>query len=347
MAEKTARPAKERRAMLEKLIEIRVSEERIQELFLQNLVRGTTHLGIGQEACPVGVTAAMQKNDTLTCTYRGHGYALAMGMSVRTLMAEMMGKTTGCCGGKGGSMHMTDASLGLLGANAIVGGQIPIAVGAGLSAAVKKEKRVSYTIMGDGATNIGSFHESLNMASAWKLPVVFVVENNLYGEYSPVRRTTNIDDLAERAKAYGIPGEIVDGQDSEAVYAATTKAADRARAGDGPTLLELKTYRFSGHSRTDKGPYRPEGELEEWMKRDPIDILSKRMIDDGHISQDDVDAIRTATEERVGQAIETAKNDEFPPLEAAVAHIYKGRDAYGVPLAEAETGTARTGKEAR
>jgi pyruvate dehydrogenase E1 component alpha subunit len=335
MAKKTARPAKERRAMLEKLIEIRVSEERIQELFLQNLVRGTTHLGIGQEACPVGVTSAMDKGDTLTCTYRGHGYALALGMDVRTLMAEMMGKATGCCGGKGGSMHMTDASIGLLGANAIVGGQIPIAVGAGLSAAVKKEKRVSYTIMGDGATNIGAFHESLNMASAWRLPVVFVIENNLYGEYSPVRRTTNIDDLAERAKAYGIPGEIVDGQDAEAVRAAAVKAADRARAGEGPTVLELKTYRYSGHSRTDKGPYRPEGELEQWLKRNPIDILSQRMVDDGQISQDDVDAIRSATEERVGQAIETAKNDEFPPLEAAVAHIYNDRDAAGRPAKEA------------
>ncbi len=324
--------AEERRNMLEKLIEIRISEERIQELFLQNLVRGTTHLGIGQEACPVGTAAAMDAVDTLTCTYRGHGYALAMGMSVRALMAEMMGKATGCAGGKGGSMHMTDASIGLLGANAIVGGQIPIAVGAGLSAQVKKEKRVSFTVMGDGATNIGSFHESMNMAAAWKLPVVFLCENNLYGEYSPVRRTTNLDDLAERATAYGMHGEIVDGQDSEAVYAAVRAAGERARAGEGPSFLELKTYRYSGHSRTDKGPYRPEGELETWLKRDPIDILYGRMTDAGEITREQFDAAKTATEERVGEAIETAKNDPFPELAEAHTYIYNGRDAWGQPL---------------
>jgi pyruvate dehydrogenase E1 component alpha subunit len=324
--------------MLEKLIEIRTAEERIQELFLQNLVRGTTHLGIGQEACPVGTAAAMDAADTLTCTYRGHGYALAMGVSLRALMAEMMGKATGCNGGKGGSMHMTDASIGLLGANAIVGGQIPIAVGVGLSAQVKKEPRVSFTVMGDGATNIGAFHESMNMAAAWRLPVVFICENNLYGEYSPVRRTTNLDDLAERAKAYGMAGEIVDGQDVEAVYSAVRSAAERARTGEGPSFLELKTYRYSGHSRTDKGPYRPEGELESWLERDPIDILAARMQEAGEITQEEVDAVKRSADERVGEAIETAKNDPFPELGEAATHIYKGRDEWGFPVAAPAAG---------
>ncbi|TVR75434.1 MAG: thiamine pyrophosphate-dependent dehydrogenase E1 component subunit alpha, partial [Spirochaetaceae bacterium] len=246
-------------SLLESMILIRETETRMQELFLQNLVRGTTHLCIGQEACPTGVAAAMTEGDTLTCTYRGHGYALAMGMSVSDLVGEMMGKVSGCCGGMGGSMHMTDASIGLLGANAIVGAQIPIALGAALTARINGTGGVSFTVMGDGATNIGAFHESMNMASAWKLPVVFLCENNLYGEYSAIDRTTGVTDLAVRADAYGMPGRIVDGQDVEAVQEAVMEAADHARRGGGPSFLELKTYRYSGHSRTDQGPYRPEG----------------------------------------------------------------------------------------
>ncbi len=233
MTDNPAASLEQRQHMLKGLLSIRLAEQQIQELFLQNLVRGTTHLCIGQEACSVGVASAMQPGDTLTCTYRGHGYALAMGMTLNALMAEMMGKASGACGGKGGSMHMTAAHIGLLGANAIVGAQIPIAVGAGLSAQVRKESRVSIAIMGDGATNIGAFHESLNMASAWKLPVLFIVENNLYGEYSPIATTTPVEHIADRAVAYGMPGIIVDGQDAEAVRSAVAAAADRARSGHG------------------------------------------------------------------------------------------------------------------
>lgn len=325
MTSHTESSPEQRQQMLSDLLTVRLAEQQIQDLFLQNLVRGTTHLCIGQEACSVGVASAMQPGDTLTCTYRGHGYALAMGMSLNALMAEMMGKASGACGGKGGSMHMTAADLGLLGANAIVGAQIPIAVGAGLSAKVKKENRISIAIMGDGATNIGAFHESLNMASIWKLPVLFIVENNLYGEYSPIATTTPVENIADRAAAYGMPGIIVDGQDAEAVRAAVMDAASRARSGEGPSLIELKTYRFSGHSRTDKGLYRPEGELESWLKRDPIDILKARMIEAGQIDETEYEELYTATERSVYAAVEWAKAEAFPSLEAASQNIYYGR----------------------
>lgn len=314
--------AETRQNMLRKMLEIRITEEKIQELFLANLVRGTTHLCVGQEACSVGMAAALQEGDTLTCTYRGHGHALAMGMSLQSLMAEMMGKASGCCAGKGGSMHMTDASVGLLGANAIVGAGLPIAVGAGLTYQVKGLPHVAASVFGDGTTNIGTFHEALNMAAIWKLPVLFIIENNLYGEYSPWHKTTPVKDLAVRASSYAMPSAIVDGQDAEAVYHEIKRAADRARMGDGPTLIELKTYRFKGHSRTDTGPYRAEGELERWMQRDPIDILKARMIADGQLDETEFEELQEATDRLVYEVIEWAKAEPFPPLEELYTDIF-------------------------
>jgi pyruvate dehydrogenase E1 component alpha subunit len=311
-----------RQDMLRRMIEIRITEEQIQELFLQNLIRGTTHLCIGQEACSIGVAWALQKGDTVTCTYRGHGHALALGMPIKDMMAEMMGKESGCCKGKGGSMHMTDASIGLLGANAIVGAQIPIAVGAALTSQVKKQGSVAVSFFGEGATNIGAFHEALNMAAIWQLPVVFCCENNLYGEYSAQHRTTPVTDIAVRAHSYNMPGVVVDGQDVETVYAAAKEAVDRARSGGGPTLLEFKTYRYRGHSRTDTGPYRPEGELERWLERDPINILKDKMISDGQLDGTEFDEMNQATERLVHTAIEWAKEEPFPPLEALYADVY-------------------------
>lgn len=311
-----------RMSALQSMIKIRVAEEEIQNLFMANLVRGTTHLAIGQEACSAGVAQALIKGDTVTCTYRGHGHALALGMTLRALMAEMMGKESGACKGRGGSMHMTDKSIGLLGENAIVGAQLPIAMGAALTAQVKQTGNIAVTFFGDGATNIGVFHESLNMASVWKLPVLFICENNLYGEYSPQRATTPIDNLADRAASYGMPGVVVDGQDVEAVFAATQAAAERARNGEGPTLIELKTYRYRGHSRADTGPYRAEGELERWMKRDPIDIILSRMIDDEEIDETEYAEIKKSIEQEVFSAIEWAKNEPFPNLEDADEYIY-------------------------
>lgn len=311
-----------RQDMLRRMLEIRITEEQIQELFLQNLIRGTTHLCIGQEACSIGVVWALQKGDTVTCTYRGHGHALALGMPIKDMMAEMMGKESGCCKGKGGSMHMTNASIGLLGANAIVGAQIPIAVGAALTSQVKDQGHVAVSFFGDGATNIGAFHESLNLAAIWQLPIVFCCENNLYGEYSAQHRTTPVTDLAVRAQSYNMPGVVVDGQDVETVYAAANEAVDRARGGGGPTFLELKTYRYRGHSRTDTGPYRPEGELERWLERDPIAILKAKMISDGQLVDTEFDEMKQATEHLVLRAIEWAKDEPFPPLEALFADVY-------------------------
>lgn len=315
-------PAEVRQKMLKSMLEIRISEEKIQELFLANLVRGTTHLCIGQEACSVGVAAVLEEGDSVTCTYRGHGHALAMGMPLKSLMAEMMGKASGACKGKGGSMHMTDASIGLLGANAIVGAQLPIAVGAALTAQIKKNKRIALTFFGDGAANIGAFHEALNMAAIWKLPIVFICENNLYGEYSVWSKTTPLENIADRAAAYNMPGVIADGQDAEAVYAAAKEAADRARAGKGPSLLELKTYRYRGHSRTDTAPYRPKGELEKWMERDPITILKQRMIADRQLDETEFEELKRAVEVAVHEVVEWAKAEPYPPLEALYQDIY-------------------------
>lgn len=311
-----------RQTALRQMIEIRIAEERIQELFLANLIRGTTHLAVGQEACAVGVVQALRPGDSVTCTYRGHHHALALGMSLKALMAEMMGKASGACKGKGGSMHMTDASLGLLGANAIVGAQIPIAMGAAFTAQIKKTGTVAVTFFGDGATNIGVFHESLNMASIWKLPVVFVCENNLYGEYSAWHKTTPIEDMAKRAESYAMPGVIVDGQDIEAVAEASREAVARARSGEGPTFLELKTYRYRGHSRTDTGPYRPEGELERWMKRDPLIILKDRMIADNQLDEVEYQEMQQAAEQVVYDVIEWAKAEPYPETASLYEDVY-------------------------
>src|SRR5437763_2878532 len=220
----------ERLAWYRRMTEIRLFEEKVQELFMEGLVEGTTHLCQGQEAVSVGAVAALEDRDYLTITYRGHGHALARGMSMVAAFGELMGRTSGCCNGIGGSMHLTDFSKNLIGAFAIIGAGLPVAVGAGLSAKMRGSDAVAISFSGDGGTNIGTFHEALNMASVWKVPVIFVIENNLYGEYSPIRETTPIDDLAERAKGYAMPGVIVDGQDVEAVHETVAEAVARARA---------------------------------------------------------------------------------------------------------------------
>jgi pyruvate dehydrogenase E1 component alpha subunit len=268
------------------MIEIRLFEDKVQELFMQGQIQGTTHLCQGQEAVCVGAIGALEDRDYLTITYRGHGHALARGMTMDSAFGELMGLTSGCCRGVGGSMHFTDFSRGLIGAFAIIGPSYSVALGAAMSARMRGTDAVALGFCGDGASNIGTFHEALNMAAVWKAPVVFVVENNLYGEYSPLLDTTALADIAERAKGYGIPGVIVDGQDADAVYAATSAAVARARGGEGPSLLEMKTYRYRGHSRTDPAKYRKEGELEEWRLRDPIDILGGKLAAEGAVSEE-------------------------------------------------------------
>ncbi len=307
---------------LRRMWEIRCFEDKVQELFMEGLVQGTTHLCQGQEAVSVGAVAALRDDDYLTVTYRGHGQALARGLTIESCFAELMGRTTGCCKGVGGSMHFTDVSRGLLGAFAIVGAGLPVAVGAAHSARLQGRDSVALSFFGDGATNIGTFHESLNMAATWKVPVVFVVENNLYGEYTPMRDTTPLDDLAERAKAYAMPGEIVDGQDVEAVHAAVAAAVARARAGDGPTLLEMKTYRFRGHSRTDPAKYRPDGELERWKQRDPLELLAGRLVAEGLLTAEDVERLRAEVQQQVDALAAKAAEAPHPTLEETRAYVY-------------------------
>lgn len=304
------------------MLTIRLFEEKVQELFMQGKVQGSTHLCQGQEAVSVGAMAALRGDDYLTVTYRGHGQALARGVSSEACFAELMGRTTGCCRGVGGSMHFTDVSRGLLGAYAIVGAGLPIAVGAAHSARLQGRDSVALTFLGDGATNIGTFHESLNMAATWQVPVVFIVENNLYGEYTPIRETTPLDDLAERARSYAMPAEIVDGQDVEAVHAATARAVERGRSGAGPTLLEMKTYRYRGHSRTDPAKYRSREELEEWKGRDPIEILGGRLAESGALDPAQAKALREQVQAEIDAAADQAAAAPFPNPEEVREYVY-------------------------
>ena len=304
------------------MVRIRLFEDKVQELFMSGQIQGTTHLCQGQEAVSVGAIAAMRPGDVQTNTYRGHGEALALGMTSETAFAELMGRSAGGSGGVGGSMHLIDFSRGNIGANAIIGAGLPIAVGAAVAFQMQRRPNVALSFFGDGATNIGTFHEALNMAAIWRAPVVFIIANNLYGEYSPLRATTPIDDLARRADPYGFPGIIVDGQDVGAVHAATSEAVERARGGGGPTLLEMKTYRYRGHSRSDPAKYRPEGELEAWKARDPIDLLGKVLVADGLIGPNDHVEIRAETQAEIDAAAERAATSPFPTLEETRPYVY-------------------------
>lgn len=304
------------------MVRIRLFEEKVQELFMSGQIQGTTHLCQGQEAVSVGAIAAMRDGDVQTNTYRGHGEALALGMEPETAFAELMGRSSGGSGGVGGSMHLIDFSKGNIGANAIVGAGMPIAVGAAVAFQMQRKPNVALSFFGDGATNIGTFHEAMNMAAIWKAPVVFIITNNLYGEYSPLRSTTPLDDLARRADPYGMPGVIVDGQDVDAVFAATSEAVERARRGDGPSLLEMKTYRYRGHSRSDPAKYRPDGELEAWKARDPIDLLGQKIIAGGLIGPNDPVEIRTEVQADIDAAAERAAAAPFPTLEETRPYVY-------------------------
>lgn len=304
------------------MLQIRTFEEKVQELFMSGQIEGTTHLCQGQEAVSVGAVASMSPGDVQTNTYRGHGEALALGMDPEVAFAELMGRSSGGSKGLGGSMHLIDTAKGNIGANAIVGAGMPIAVGAAMAFKLRAEPNVALTFFGDGATNIGTFHEALNMAAVWKAPVVFVVSNNLYGEYSPMRDTTPIDDLARRADPYGMPGVIVDGQDVEAVNQATTTAVERARSGEGPSLLEMKTYRYRGHSRSDPAKYRPEGELDAWKERDPILVLGARLAEEGILDTAAQASARDEIQAKIDAAAERAATAPHLTLEEARDYVY-------------------------
>lgn len=307
--------------LLRQMLEIRHFEDACHSLFAQGLVRGSTHLGQGQEAVSVGACGALRDGDTMTCTYRGHAATLAMGAPLDAAFGEILGKARGLCKGKGGSMHLTDVGRGAMGSFAIVGAHLPIAVGFGFAARYKHSEAVSICFFGDGATNIGAFHEALNLASIWKLPVIFVCENNLYGEYSPIATTTPIERLADRADAYGMAREHIEGNDVLAVHEASARAVERGRAGEGPTLIEAMTYRQRGHSRSDPASYRPEGELEAWLQRDPI-LLHKRALLAAGVGQERIDAVGAEAERDVQAALDRARGWPDPTPESRLEHVY-------------------------
>ena len=308
-------------ARLDRMLEIRRFEDRIKDLFAEGVIHGTTHTCQGQEAVSIGLALAARTSDPVCCTYRGHGHALALGMTLDSVLGEITGRVTGAIGGVGGSMHLSERSVGLFPTSAIVGAGIPIAAGAALSAQVLGRDDCAFAVFGDGATNIGAFHEGLNLAAIWQLPVVFICENNVYGEYSRINLTTPVPDLAVRATSYGMPSEIVDGQVVDTVEAAILRAAERARAGDGPTLIECKTYRYSGHSRADAGSYRPEGELAEWMERDPITLYRRHLIESGALDEPRAAAIEAEVEARIEDCIERTMASEVADVASMFRHV--------------------------
>jgi pyruvate dehydrogenase E1 component alpha subunit len=311
----------DRRARYERMVEIRALEDAVRGLFAEGLVHGTTHTCQGQEAVSVGIAAALRPTDSVCCTYRGHGMGMALGLTPQLVCGEIMGRVVGSIGGVGGSMHLCETSIGLLPTFAIVGAGVPVAAGAALTAQVRGTDDVAVAVFGDGAANIGAFHEGINLAAIWKLPAIFVCENNQYGEYSPIATTTPIANIADRAVAYGIPGEVVDGQDPDATFAAMETAVARARAGDGPTLLEMKTYRYAGHSRSDTAPYRPEGELDEWYERDPINTFGARLVAEGQLVEGDIDEIAARISAEVDAAIEEVKAAAAPGVASMFENV--------------------------
>ena len=303
-------------------VEIREAEQRAYDLFLQNLVKGTSHLSLGQEAVAAGFAAAMKPGDLSFCTYRGHAHTLARGVPVEKVLGELMQRDNGLMRGKGGSMHLTSEKHGVMGSYAIVGAHMPIACGAAWRAQYKGDKDVSVCFFGDGTTNIGYFHEALNFAAVWKLPVVFVCENNLYMEYTPIGEVTAVENpAADRARAYGLESIVIDGQDADIVYRAARTAYDKARGGGGPSLIECKTYRYSGHSRADPAKYRPAGELEKWRERDPIKIYRERLIQFG-IDERVIDRIEAETRRKVDEATETCKAAPPPAADILTTDVY-------------------------
>jgi pyruvate dehydrogenase E1 component alpha subunit len=310
------------RPQYERMMEIRALENSVNELFAGGSIAGTTHLCLGQEALDIGIALALKPTDVVSATYRSHGIALALGMMPVEVMGEILGKTVGCTGGVGGSMHLCDMSVGLLPTSAIVGAGYPVAAGAALAFQNLGQSHVALAMAGDGSTNIGAFHEALNLAAIWKLPVIFVVDNNVYGEYSRINVTTPIEDLYLRGASYNMPSLVVDGMSVEAVEDAIAAAAERARSGEGPTLIEAKTYRFAGHSRADTAPYRPEGELESWAERDPIKVMRKRLLQDKVMTQEEIDQVSIDADKYVSELVQFLTKEPEPEISAMFDHIW-------------------------
>jgi pyruvate dehydrogenase E1 component alpha subunit len=295
-------------AALESLLAIRFFEEAVDGMFARGLMHGTMHLSIGQEAVATGVCAALRQTDFITSTHRGHSHCIAKGADLTRMMAELLAKQTGYCRGRGGSMHIADAKTGNLGANGIVAGGIPIAAGAALAQKLKKTDNVVVSFFGDGATNEGAFHEALNLASVWDLPVIFVCENNKYGMSFSTAKSMKVEKISERAAAYAMPGVTVDGNDVDAVYEVTKQAVDRARAGKGPTLIECETYRHKGHSKSDKNLYRTKEEIDFWKTKDPVGKFETLLIEKGIISKEQAEQITENVRNEIRNAITEAQS---------------------------------------
>ncbi len=310
--------------MYKKMVKIRIFEENVIKFTKRGKILGFVHPYIGEEAVAVGACSNLRKEDYITSTHRGHGHIIAKGGDVKGMMAELWGKETGLCRGLGGSMHIADTDLGILGANGIVGGGIPISIGAGLSASYKGTDQVTICFFGDGASNQGTFHESLNLAATWKLPVIFVCENNLYAFFTPQKVHQSIQDIAVRAQAYGVPAEIVDGMDVIEVYKVVHQAVERARKGEGPSLIECKTYRFKGHEAADPdaGIYRTKEELEKWKHKDPIELLKRHLLADYEVDENQLITIEEEIQNEMKEAIGFAKESPFPKGESALKGLY-------------------------
>jgi pyruvate dehydrogenase E1 component subunit alpha len=314
------------RRWLRQMLLIRRFEEKAGEAYSLGKIGGFCHLYIGQEAVAVGSLAALQADDYITCSYREHGHALARGVSTRSVMAELFGKAAGCSGGKGGSMHLFDASLGFLGGHAIVGGHIPLATGMAFAIKYRNTNQVAVCYFGEAAVNNGAFHEALNMAALWKLPAIYICENNRYGMGTALERASAIYDISERACSYDMANEVVDGQDVLVVHAAMERAVERARKNKHPTLLEVRTYRFMGHSMSDPihGHYRTREEVEEQRKRDPIAVWTQRLIEAGVLDQSAAKALDKAVLEEVDDAYQFAEEAPDPAPEELFRDVYAG-----------------------
>lgn len=318
----TALPPQKLAWMLQKMCETRYFEEKAEELYTRGLVHGTMHLSIGMEASPIGSIAAIEKDDLIIHHHRGHGHTIAKGADITIMMGEFLGKEPGYCRGRGGSMHIADIPGGNLGATGIVAGGIPMAVGIALTLKMRKTGQVLLSFFGDGSTNEGAFHEALNLASIWNLPVVFICDNNKYGMSMDYRKTMNIENISTRAIAYGIPGCSIDGNNVLTVYQTVLGAVQRARSGDGPSLIENVTYRWRGHSKSDRNLYRTQEEIEEWMKRCPIKQFKKLLVDSGVMSVSEVEAIDQAAKETIDRAAEEAIKMPEPTPEALEDEVY-------------------------
>ena len=318
-------PLETAREMYRRMVLIRRFEDHLYALFLQGAVPGTLHQYQGQEAVAVGVCTALRPDDVIFSTHRPVGHLLARGSSPRGLAAEIMGKATGCAGGKGGQMHLTDVSVGAMPSNAIVGANIPIATGAALAFQLRGQDCVAVSFFGDGASNIGAFHEGINLAAVKNAPVIFVCENNQYGASTAISSMLRITDIADRAAAYGIPGQVVDGMDVLAVHQAMLEAVERARQGHGPTLLECKTYRYAGHSRGDPGGYRTREEVQRWRDRDPIPHMRTLLITERGMAEEELNSIENACQSEVEEAVEFARNSPEPGMEETYLHVLKER----------------------